>query len=168
MKYRDEDDKCYGIAGMAIGMAIWNGEDLIYLLDIDDDASGYIRFTSDFYANDPRLSTKESWESTLRHFQMSVGMLISNMLCRSLRGDKTGYAEIKSAIFDTIAEEGKNACQLESDEVESIFSEAYSYMSRAFSDSSIRRIATDFAAKLKESRTLSNSEVKELLDMLRH
>ena len=35
MKYKDEEDKCYGIAGMAIGIAVCNGEDMLYRLDID-------------------------------------------------------------------------------------------------------------------------------------
>lgn len=29
MKYRNEGDKCYGITGMAIGITIWNGEDML-------------------------------------------------------------------------------------------------------------------------------------------
>lgn len=45
MKYNDEEDKCYGIAGMAIGISIWNGEDLLYQIDIDDEEHGYISFT---------------------------------------------------------------------------------------------------------------------------
>ena len=48
MKYNDEEDKCYGIAGMAIGISIWNGEDLLYQIDIDDDEHGYISFTPDY------------------------------------------------------------------------------------------------------------------------
>ena len=34
MKYRNEEDKCYGITGMAIGITIWNGEDMLYKLDL--------------------------------------------------------------------------------------------------------------------------------------
>ena len=35
MKYRNEEDKCYGITGMAIGITIWNGEDMLYKLDLE-------------------------------------------------------------------------------------------------------------------------------------
>ena len=79
MKYNDEEDKCYGIAGMAIGISIWNGEDLLYQIDIDDDEHGYISFTPDYYfSGNPAVSPVESWHATLKHYQMTVGMLIAN------------------------------------------------------------------------------------------
>lgn len=84
MKYNDEEDKCYGIAGMAIGISIWNGEDLLYQIDIDDDEHGYISFTPDYYfSGNPAVSPVESWHATLKHYQMTVGMLIANLFCRN-------------------------------------------------------------------------------------
>lgn len=80
MKYNDEEDKCYGIAGMAIGISIWNGEDLLYQIDIDDDEHGYISFTPDYYfSGNPAVSPVESWHATLKHYQMTVG--ISSPTC---------------------------------------------------------------------------------------
>ena len=73
MKYNDEEDKCYGIAGMAIGISIWNGEDLLYQIDIDDDEHGYISFTPDYYfSGNPAVSPVESWHATLKHYQMTA------------------------------------------------------------------------------------------------
>ena len=29
MKYRNEEDKCYGVAGMAIGLSVFDADDLM-------------------------------------------------------------------------------------------------------------------------------------------
>lgn len=60
MKYRNEEDKCYGITGMAIGITIWNGEDMLYKLDLDNEASQYVQFTSDYYfSGNPGIPAKD-------------------------------------------------------------------------------------------------------------
>lgn len=140
MKYNDEEDKCYGIAGMAIGISIWNGEDLLYQIDIDDDEHGYISFTPDYYfSGNPAVSPVESWHATLKHYQMTVGMLIANLFCRNLpAGKPTQYADAKKAIFSTVADEGKRTCQLDDDEIRSMFQETFNFWSRC---SATRRYA---------------------------
>lgn len=167
MKYRNEEDKCYGVTGMAIGIAIWNGEDLLYKLDLDDEENGYISFTPDYYfSGNPALPPKESWKFTLKHYQMTMGMLIANMLCRAMHGSQTNYTKVKKAIYKTVAEEGMRICQLEEDEIRRMFDETYAYLDQVFSNASVRSIADDFAKKLQANRTLGNYEAKELLGML--
>ena len=54
------------------------------------------------------VSPVESWHATLKHYQMTVGMLIANLFCRNLpAGKPTQYADAKKAIFSTVADEGK-------------------------------------------------------------
>ena len=168
MKYNDEDDKCLGIAGMAIGISIWNGEELLYQIDLDDEDGGYISFTPDYYfSGNPALSPVDSWHATLKHYQMTVGMLIANLMSRSLSTKSPfRYADAKKAIFAEVAEEGKRSCQLEDDEIRQLFQETYGYLEQVFSNQSVRTIAQTFATRLKDSRRLTNYEVKELLGML--
>ena len=167
MKYRNEEDKCYGITGMAIGITIWNGEDMLYKLDLDNEASQYVQFTSDYYfSGNPGIPAKESWHYTLKHYQMTVGMLIGNMMCRSLKKNDINYSKVKKAPYKSIAEEGKRTCQLEEDEIKTMFDDTYRYLEQVFSNRSVRDIANDFAKKLQERRTLFNYEVKALLGML--
>ena len=81
MKYNDEEDKCYGIAGMAIGISIWNGEDLLYQIDIDDDEHGYISFTPDYYfSGNHAVYTVAYWHATLTKWKMIVGLPVGNNL----------------------------------------------------------------------------------------
>ncbi len=168
MKYNDEDDKCLGIAGMAIGISIWNGEELLYQIDLDNEDGDYISFTPDFYFNgNPAMSPVDSWHATLKHYQMTVGMLIANLMSRSLPSNKPfRFSDAKRAIFDEVAEEGKRSCQLEDDEIRQLFQETFSYLEQVFSNHSVRTIAHTFANRLKDSRRLTNYEVKELLGML--
>ncbi len=168
MKYNDEDDKCLGIAGMAIGISIWNGEGLLYQIDLDNEDGDYISFTPDYYfSGNPALSPVDSWHATLKHYQMTVGMLIANLMSRSLTAKKPfRYVDAKKAIFAEVAEEGKRSCQLEDDEIRQLFQETYGYLEQVFSNQSVRTIAQSFAARLKDSRRLTNYEVKELLGIL--
>lgn len=167
MKYKDEKDKCYGIAGMVIGMAVCKGEELLYGLDIDDEENGYITFTSDYYySGNPALPAKESWELTLRHYQMTVGMLVANMMCRSIPEKHLTFHDVKKSLFKTVAEEGKRVCQLDDDEIARMFEDTFGYMERVFCDSSVRTMADSLASKLQELRKLTNPEIRELLGML--
>lgn len=166
MKYNDEEDKCYGIAGMAIGITIWNRENLLYKLDLDDENES-VAFTSEFYfAGNPAVNPKASWHQMLDHYRITVGMLIANLLCRSIHNSKFNYTKIKKLLYKPLAEEGKQSCQLEDDEIRTLFESTYNYLENIFRNRSVQAIASDFANTLRKRRSLSCYEVKELLSML--
>ena len=69
MKYRDELDKSYGIAGMALGLSVFDADDLFTAVTLDGDGPDSILFTPEFYfAGNPRLSPRvlgsTSWATT--------------------------------------------------------------------------------------------------------
>lgn len=168
MKYQSEEDKCYGVAGMAIGLSIWNGEDMVYEIDIDNETDGYITFTPEYYyQGNASLATVNTWNTTLKHYQMTVGMLIANLFCRHILAKKTlRYVAVKNAIFDIVCEEGKRTCQLEDDEINKLFQETFSYLEEVFDNSSVQAIIHSMAKRLLADRRLGNSEIKQLLGML--
>ncbi len=108
----------------------------------------------------------ESWHHTLKHYQMTIDMLIANMMCRAIPSGGIDYTKAKKALFKTVAEEGKRLCQLEDDEIRKIFQETYSYMEQVFHNQSVCEIARQFADQLKENRSLSGFEMKQILGML--
>ena len=168
MKYTDEKDKCYGIAGMAIGIALWEGEDFIFSLDVDNEENKFITFTPDFYfESNPNLTAKETWHNSLLRYQMAMGMMIANMMSRSVKAKGINSSKIKKALYKTIAEEGKSVCQLDEDEIRSLYNETYSYTYRAFSSPRIVELLDQFAERLAENRTLGNYEIKELLGVIK-
>ena len=63
MKYRDELDKSYGVAGMALGLSVFDAADLFTSITLDGDGPGAIEFTPEFFfAGNPRLSPRGSWQ----------------------------------------------------------------------------------------------------------
>ena len=65
-----------------------------------------------------------------------------------------------------MAEEGKELCQLERDEVEPIFDKYFSHLVKVFSNADIRKAIDEMVALLKEHRSFSRSEINDILHQL--
>lgn len=61
------------------------------------------------------------------------------------------YAKVKKALYKSIAEEGKRICQLEDDEIKTMFDDTYKYLEQVFSNRSVRDIANDFAKNCRKA-----------------
>lgn len=168
MKYRDELDKSYGVAGMALGLSVFDAADLFTSITLDGDGPGAIEFTPEFFfAGNPRLSPRGSWQYMLGHFRISVGLAVANALCRRmvLDNDKADQ-QLRDQLLNAACDDGRDYCQLERDEVQPIFDEAFENMSRLFADSRVRKAMDSFAEALKQRRTLSHIDVVDILQQL--
>ena len=168
MKYRDELDKSYGIAGMALGLSLLDADDLFTAVTLDGDGPGCIRFTPEFYfAGNPRLSPRGAWQYIVGHYRITVGLAVANALCRRMVLDNGSVDDkLRDDLFNAAYEDGKDFCQLERDEVEPIFDEAFSNMARLFNDARVRRAMDAVADALKQRRTLSPIDVSDILQQL--
>lgn len=168
MKYRDEEDKCYGVAGMAIGLNIFEADDLLTEVTIDADGIDCMRFTQDFYfTGSPRLSASKSWHHIYSHYQVSMGLAIANALCRKMVLDR-GVLDKKrrNELLDAAVADGNALCQLDRDEVEPLFEKSYSYLMRVFGNHDIQHAIAAFVKQLRQRRSLTRGEVAELLHEL--
>ena len=168
MKYRDELDKSYGVAGMALGLSVFDAADLFTSITLDGDGPGAIEFTPEFFfAGNPRLSPRGSWQYMLGHFRISVGLAVANALCRRmvLDNDKADQ-QLRDQLLNAACDDGRDYCQLERDEVQPIFDEAFENMSRLFADSRVRKAMDSFADALQQLRTLSHIDVVDILQQL--
>jgi hypothetical protein len=168
MKYRDELDKSYGVAGMALGLSVFDAADLFTSITLDGDGLGAIEFTPEFFfAGNPRLSPRGSWQYMLGHFRISVGLAVANALCRRmvLDNDKADQ-QLRDQLLNAACDDGRDYCQLERDEVQPIFDEAFENMSRLFADSRVRKAMDSFADALQQRRTLSHIDVVDILQQL--
>ena len=165
MKYRDERDKSYGVAGMALGLSILDADNLFTAITLDGDGPGCIQFTPEFFfAGNPRLSPRGAWKYILSHYRISVGLAVANALCRRMVLDNARVDNLlRDELFNAAWEDGRDFCQLERDEVEPIFDEAFENMSRIFADSRVRQAMDAFAAALQQRRTLSHIDVADFL-----
>lgn len=163
LKYLDDDDRCYGLTGMAMGIVIWDCEDLLAAIDLDADPDEMMEFTPQYYfAGNPRLSARIAWNQILEHFRLTMGLLMANVMCRN---NVLKNCEIEKDVIDLmyqyLIEEGRDTCSLDDDEINNLFNRQYSYLHRLFSHPGVRRVAVDFAHELKSRRRMSVDEVIE-------
>ena len=167
-RYKDENDRSYGAAGMAIGLVVFDGEDMISSVSLDRDSDDTFQMTGDFYfTGNPVVSAKAAWNHLLKNYNLSVVMLVANVLCRSLVLNSTRLsAESRRMLHDSIVEEGHNVCSLDDDEIDALFNKNYSYLDRVFSHRGVQSVAHDFASALRERRSLSRVDVIDMLKVL--
>ncbi len=160
-KYSNEDDKCYGIAGMAVGMVVWDCENLLASISLDAPADESIEFAPEFYFSaNQNLSAKVVWNKTFEHYQLYMGMLIANVVCRNIVRNHSFIEEkVKKQMFAYLEEEGKDSCSLDNDEIKRLFDKNYDYIYRIFNHHGVQEIVHDFATRLKQQRQLSRAEV---------
>ena len=168
MKYRDELDKSYGVAGMALGLSVFDADELFTAVSLDSDGPGCIQFTPEFYfAGNPRLSPRGAWQYILGHYRITVGLAVANALCRRMVLDNERVDDrLRDDLFNAAYEDGRDYCQLERDEVEPIFDEAFNQMARLFANSQVRKAMDTFADALQQRRTLSHIDVTDILEQL--
>ena len=74
--------------------------------------------------------------------------------------------DILDTIYAEIAEEGKDTCSLEDDEIENIYSRTTSYMRRIFNNPRVMPAVDEFARTISRRRTLSGHEILDELKLL--
>lgn len=94
-------------------------------------------------------------------------MVISNVMARSMVRMHTPVpSDIMDAIYSEIAEEGKETCSLEDDEIENIYNRTSSYMRRIFNNPRVMPAIDEFARTISRRRTLSGHEILDELKLL--
>lgn len=168
MKYRSEDDKCYGVAGMTIGLSIFDATNLFTGVTLDADGFDCVQFTPDFFfCGNPRLNAKDAWQNMVSHYQISIGLVIANTMCRKMLLDHGMIdRKMRNALFDAVCEEGKALCCLEKDEIEPVFNQYFTHLLRVFSNDEIRSAINEMVQRLKKERSFSSVEVLEMLQEL--
>ncbi|MBD5272461.1 MAG: hypothetical protein HDS36_05650 [Bacteroides sp.] len=167
LTYLNEDDKAYGLAGMAISLAALDAMD--FVADISLDADGpMVNFSQQYYhPASPATSVKSNWDNLLHNFYITSAMVISNVMARSLvRMHSPVPKDILDTIYAEIAEEGKDTCSLEDDEIENIYSRTTSYMRRIFNNPRVMPAVDEFARTISRRRTLSGHEILDELKLL--
>lgn len=168
LRYKNEDDKCYGATGMAMAVVIFDGEDKLAGIDLDADPESIISFTSDFYFNgNPGYSAKNAWNQILNNFNLAMALSLGNVLCRSyiLEG-KQPDEELARYLRTTMIEEGAANCALEEDETSHLFDKNYTYLSRVFNHQGVQSVAHDFARALKAHRSMTRMDILDHLHAL--
>lgn len=164
--YADEEDKSYGLAGMAIALNVWDKHTMIRHISLD--LADPIAFTPDFFFTaNPRFSAKLAWNEMLKEYQLLTGIVLGNVVCRKVvRKRERPTAEFLREVYALVENEGREHCQLEPDEITIIFNKTSSYITDLFADARVASLARRFAADLIEKRTMSGTEIANEIDRL--
>ena len=165
-KYNDEKDKSYGLAGMAIALLTSDCEDMLSGVSLDDTDESFQMSSEFFFATSPRMSAKLAWRDILRQYQVGGNLLLGNVLCRHYASTLKLSDEMLKAIHDFMVEEGARWCELEADEVDSIYEDRYEYYRRLYQHPRVSEAAREFAATLQARRSMTAAEALETLRRL--
>lgn len=167
LKYSNDDDRAYGLAGMTISLAALDA--LGNVASVSLDAEGpMITFSHEFYFNgSPSISPKATWNNLFNNFNLTAAMVISNVMARSLvrlRDDVP--TDIMHKIHDEIMAEGKESVDLEEDEIDSLYSKINTYMGRIFRNPRLHPAIHEYVRTLSRRRNLSGTEIADELHLL--
>ncbi len=167
LEYANEDDRAYGLAGMAISLAALDAFDRIAEISLDGDDT-MVEFSNEYYfSGSPSISPKSTWDNMVQNFHITASMVISNIMSRSMvRMHCDIPVEILGTVHDEILREGQESCGLEEDEVDALFNRALSYSRRIFANPRLHPAIEEFARVISRRRTLSGREIRDELHLL--
>lgn len=168
LKYTDDRDRCYGLTGMAMSIVVMNGEEMLAAIDMDAPADEMMKFTPQYYfAGNPRLSARLAWNEIVEHYQLTMAMLVSNVLCRYYVHRREEITpELLKLVHEYLVDEGTDTCQLGEDEINTLFNKHFSYMQRLFRHQGVQTVVDDFARQLIKRRQMSINEIIECFQPL--
>lgn len=166
LHYADETDRCFGLAGMAISLVVWDSEDLLHEIDLTAPAEEALRLSPDFYLTlAPKAGAKAAWEASLRRFQILAALTVGNVACRHLvRHNRSAITpELDAVIRRFLNDEGDDLCQLEADEVSRIYGKILTHCNRIFRHPGVSQLAHILSDTLADQKRLGAPEVLEIL-----
>lgn len=168
LKYKDENDRSMGLAGSAIALVIWDGEDKLAAIDLDSLPGEGMEMTPDFnFAGNPRLSARLAWQMMLKQLELTSAMVMGNVLCRSYVGQgRQPSSSARAALRAILRDEAISACSLEDDEFDQMYSRLLDLQSQIFTHNEVATMARTLASDLLSRRRLTAAEVLDRLDRL--
>lgn len=167
LQYSNEDDRAYGLAGMAISLAALDAFDRVAEISLDGDDT-MVEFSNEYYfSGSPSISPKSTWSNLVQNFHITTSMAVSNLMSRSMvRMHRDIPMEILGTLHKEVVEEGKESCGLEEDEVDALFNRALSYSRRIFANPRLHPAIEEFVRIISRRRTLSGREIHDELRLL--
>lgn len=167
LQYQNEDDRAYGLAGMAISLAALDALDRVAEVSLDS-TGPMVTFSNQFYfSGSPSISPKATWQNLVENFKITAAMAVSNVMSRSMvRLGNEIPMEILSDLKQAIAEEGRSSCDLEDDELENLFGRTLNYTYRIFGNRRLHPAIAEFSRILSVRRRLSGMEIADELHSL--
>lgn len=165
--YLNEDDRAYGLAGMAISIAALDAFDRVVEFSLDAEGP-MVAFSHEYYfSGSPSISPKTTWNNLIQNFYITSSMVVSNILARTMvREKKPLPLQQLHLIRDEMVAEGEESCGLDPEEVEQMYSRALSRLRRVFDNPRVHPAVDELAHIFSRKRTLSGREIYDELRLL--
>lgn len=168
LRYSNEDDRAYGLAGMAISMASLDALDRITEIFLDAEGP-MVNFSQEYYfSSSPAISPKAVWNNLMSNLQLTTSLVLGNIMARSLvrlgaEADEDVFNEIKSLV----REEGMETCALDQEEADEVFEKVMRHSRRLFYNPRLQPAVRELAGVISRRRRLSVIDLAEELELLR-
>lgn len=165
LRYRDERDRAYGLAGMALGLIINDGEQFLDAIDLDAPGGDMLLLSPAYYFPlTPSTAPRAILDTLTGRYTATVGTVIGGILSRCYVNDGEEITpDCLRLLHNAILDEGRASCQLEEEEINAIFNKQFNYMRRVFRSPSVNNVVSDLATTLRRQRRLP---LRDLLDLL--
>lgn len=166
--YSNEDDRAYGLAGMAISLASLDALDRINEIFLDAEGP-MVRFSHEYYFMlSPSVSPKAVWNNLLSNLQLTTSLVLGNVMARTLvRLGEEADPEIFDQVRLMVREEGREVCSLEEEEADTIFDKMMRHSLRLFHNPRLHPAVKELAGVISRKRRLSVIDLAEQLELLR-
>ena len=168
LKYKDEADRSLGLAGTAIAIHVWKGQDNLIAMDLDTEPGQGLSMSPEFgFGGNPRLSARLAWQIMLKNLELTTAMVAGNVMCRSYVGNARPLSsQARATLRALVHDEGQRACQLDDDECDRLLARILDIQQQLFSHSGVAAIARRLAADFVADRRLSAAEIADRLAAL--
>lgn len=171
LKYSNETDRAFGLAGMAISLVAWDAEDWLESINLDAPADEGMRLSDEYYLHlAPGVGAKAIWEQSVKRFQITVAMTVANVICRKfINQNCTSLSNsIETTLCSLLSDEAAETCALEPDEVNRIYRKSINYCTRLFSHPGVIGLTKSLVKKITDHRHLHADEILNTLSPLNH
>ncbi len=168
LSYKNEEDRTYGLTGMAVALAYMDALDRVASISLDSDGP-MVTFSNEFYyLGSQSASPKAVRRKLTENYQLTSVLAVSNVLSRCYVHEHISPAdELLEPLREAIGAEGKETLDLDDDEIEQVFSRVVSYSRRIFGNLRLHPLIDKFAGTIGRRRTLTGREIAEELEYLR-
>lgn len=168
LKYADHTDRCYGIAGMVVGITVFDGENYIMRVDTRHCDLEALALTPDFCVVDhPGLSIKGVWRALAGRYRLAAAMVIGNVISRSVNGRRGAVdPDTLQTMINCLWNEASELLDLSEEENRELCLQTYNHLRQAFSHPAVKHILDSIASCIKEKEVMERDEIFELLSPL--
>lgn len=168
LTYSNEDDRAFGLAGMAISMASLDALDRITEIFLDADGP-MVSFSHEYYLSfAPSVSPKVVWNNLLSNFHLTTSLVLANVMARSIvRLGNEVEPEVFEEVRELVRQEGREVCSLDEEEADVLFDKVMRHSLRLFHNPRLHPAVRELAGVISRRRRLSVLELSEELQLLR-